>query len=169
MRELAPGGPAEAGGIIAVGDELRAVDGERVHPPPPPPSYSVDTPRPSPRTNRTRRVPHPVLIGHGTKRGPRAGARAPAPGPRNPRPRSATRPAARPPRTLAVLAAPADRSPSLLLPLPMSLLYTHPPPLSLLLPLPMSLLYTHSPPSLLLPLPMSLLCTPSVDQQRPLR
>jgi len=24
----------------------------------------VDTPRPSPRTNRTRRVPHPVLIGH---------------------------------------------------------------------------------------------------------
>jgi hypothetical protein len=32
--------------------------------PPRPPSYSVDTPRPSPRTNRTRRVPHPVLIGH---------------------------------------------------------------------------------------------------------
>ena len=26
--------------------------------PPPPPSYQVDTPRPSPRTNRTRRVPH---------------------------------------------------------------------------------------------------------------
>jgi hypothetical protein len=24
----------------------------------------VDTPRPSPRTNRTRRAPHPVLIGH---------------------------------------------------------------------------------------------------------
>jgi len=24
----------------------------------------VDTPRPSPRTNRTRRVPHPILIGH---------------------------------------------------------------------------------------------------------
>jgi len=24
----------------------------------------VDTPRPSTRTNRTRRVPHPVLIGH---------------------------------------------------------------------------------------------------------
>ena len=24
----------------------------------------VDTPRPSPRTNCTRRVPHPVLIGH---------------------------------------------------------------------------------------------------------
>jgi hypothetical protein len=24
----------------------------------------VDTPRPSPRTNRTRRVPHPVLTGH---------------------------------------------------------------------------------------------------------
>jgi hypothetical protein len=37
-----------------------------------------------------------------------------------------------------------------------------PPPPSLLLPLPMSLLYTHSPPSLLLPLPMSLLYTPSV-------
>ena len=33
-------------------------------PPPPPPSYQVDTPRPSPHTNRTRRVPHPVLIGH---------------------------------------------------------------------------------------------------------
>ena len=31
---------------------------------PPPPSYQMDTPRPSPRTNRTRRVPHPVLIGH---------------------------------------------------------------------------------------------------------
>jgi hypothetical protein len=31
---------------------------------PPPPSYEVDTPRPTPRTNRTRRVPHPVLIGH---------------------------------------------------------------------------------------------------------
>ena len=27
-------------------------------------SYQSDTPRPSPRTNRTRRVPHPVLIGH---------------------------------------------------------------------------------------------------------
>ena len=27
-----------------------------VNPPPPPPSYYVDTPRPSPRTNRTRRV-----------------------------------------------------------------------------------------------------------------
>ena len=26
----------------------------------------MDTPRPSPRTNRTRRVPHPVLIGHAT-------------------------------------------------------------------------------------------------------
>jgi hypothetical protein len=26
--------------------------------------YLEDTPRPSPRTNRTRRVPHPVLIGH---------------------------------------------------------------------------------------------------------
>ena len=29
----------------------------------PRPSYQVDTPRPSPRTNRTRRVPRPVLIG----------------------------------------------------------------------------------------------------------
>jgi len=27
---------------------------------------NVDTPRPSPRTNRTRRAPHPVLIGHAT-------------------------------------------------------------------------------------------------------
>jgi len=34
----------------------------------PPPSYQVDTPRPSPRTNRTRRVPHPVLIGPSTPR-----------------------------------------------------------------------------------------------------
>jgi hypothetical protein len=33
-------------------------------PPPPFRSYHVDTPRPSPHTNRTRRVPHPVLIGH---------------------------------------------------------------------------------------------------------
>ena len=30
---------------------------------PPPPPYLVDTPRPSPRTTRARRVPHPVLIG----------------------------------------------------------------------------------------------------------
>ena len=29
-----------------------------------PPPYTSDTPRPPPRTNRTRRVPHPVLIGH---------------------------------------------------------------------------------------------------------
>jgi len=29
--------------------------------PPPPPSYYADTPRPSPRTNWTRRVLHPVL------------------------------------------------------------------------------------------------------------
>jgi len=35
---------------------------------PPPLSYEVDTPRPSPRTNRTRRVPHPVLIGHASAR-----------------------------------------------------------------------------------------------------
>jgi hypothetical protein len=28
----------------------------------------VDTPRPSPRTSRTRRVPHPVLIGHSAAR-----------------------------------------------------------------------------------------------------
>jgi hypothetical protein len=27
----------------------------------------VDTPRPSPRTNRTRRIPHPVLIGHAAR------------------------------------------------------------------------------------------------------
>jgi len=31
---------------------------------PPPPSYLSDRPRPSPRANRTRHVPHPVLIGH---------------------------------------------------------------------------------------------------------
>ena len=31
---------------------------------PPPLPYQLDTSRPSPRTNRTRRVPHPVLIGH---------------------------------------------------------------------------------------------------------
>jgi hypothetical protein len=38
---------------------------KKVPPPaPPPPSYYSDTPRPSPCTNRTRRVPHPVLIGH---------------------------------------------------------------------------------------------------------
>ena len=55
--------------------ELRAV--QKVPAPPPrftlhavhstlyiqsdPPPYHLDTPRPSPRTNRTRRVPHPVL------------------------------------------------------------------------------------------------------------
>jgi len=40
----------------------------------------VDTPRPSPRTNRTRRVPHPALIGHAASltpypRSPAAGLR----------------------------------------------------------------------------------------------
>jgi len=34
----------------------------------------VDTPRPSPRTNRTRRVPHPVLIGHAASLTPLAAA-----------------------------------------------------------------------------------------------
>jgi hypothetical protein len=44
--------------------------GGRALPPPPfPRSYQVDTPRPSPRTNRTRRVPHPVLIGHAGRAG----------------------------------------------------------------------------------------------------
>ena len=32
--------------------------------PPPPPSHLSDTPRPSPRTNQTRRVHSPVLTGH---------------------------------------------------------------------------------------------------------
>jgi len=35
----------------------------------------VDTPRPSPRTNRTRRVPHPVLIGHAASITPYSGAK----------------------------------------------------------------------------------------------
>ena len=41
----------------------------------------MDTPRPSPRTNRTRRVPHPVLIGRdyeGLRRRGRASRRTPA-------------------------------------------------------------------------------------------
>ena len=46
-------------------------------PPSPRPSYKADTPRPSPRTNRTRRVPHPVLIGHAASLTP---SRAPRPG-----------------------------------------------------------------------------------------
>ena len=37
---------------------------ELMVPPPPPSSYQVDTPRPSPRTNRTRRVPHLVGAAH---------------------------------------------------------------------------------------------------------
>ena len=41
----------------------------------PPPSYYVDTSRaPPPRTNRTRRVPHPVLIGHERAQASRLGA-----------------------------------------------------------------------------------------------
>jgi hypothetical protein len=51
------------------------------------------------------------------------------------------------PSLLALLFSSRSPPPSLLLPLPMSLLYTHsfsPPPPSLLLPLPVSLLYTHS-------------------------
>jgi len=54
-----PGG--DAGAELA---EVRRHAREVKPPPPPAPSYYVDTPRPSPRTNRTRRVPHPVLIGH---------------------------------------------------------------------------------------------------------
>ena len=37
--------------------------------PPPPPRTKSDTPRPSPRTNRTRRVLRPVLIGHAASLG----------------------------------------------------------------------------------------------------
>ena len=33
----------------------------------------MDTPRPSPRTNRTPRVPHPVLIGHPASLTPASG------------------------------------------------------------------------------------------------
>ena len=49
------GSPSGAAAPRGVGPEVRS---------PPPPSYYVDTPSPSPRTNRTRRVPHPVLSGH---------------------------------------------------------------------------------------------------------
>ena len=40
----------------------------------------MDMPRPSPRTNRTRRVPHPVLIGHAPSLRPVTGS-APTPSP----------------------------------------------------------------------------------------
>ena len=40
-------------------------------PPFPPPSYQSDTPRPSPCTKWTHRVPHPVLIGHAASFTPR--------------------------------------------------------------------------------------------------
>jgi len=45
----------------------RRGEGCRPRAPDPPPSYQVDTPRPSPRTNRTRRVPHraPAATGAG--------------------------------------------------------------------------------------------------------
>ena len=72
--------------------------------PPPPPflvlsghaasltPYLSDTPRPSPRTDRTRRVPHPVLIGHAAcaSRPPRPGSGrlAPRPAPARPAPSS---------------------------------------------------------------------------------
>jgi len=47
-------GPAESGHHCPNGAQFKR---------PPPPPYLVDTPRPSPRTTRARRVPHPVLIG----------------------------------------------------------------------------------------------------------
>ena len=50
-------------------------------PPPHPPSYKVDTPCPSPRTNRTRLVPHPVLTGRVQVPPPLAGVRARRPAP----------------------------------------------------------------------------------------
>jgi len=42
--------------------------GFRVPAPISPPPYQPDAPRPSPRTNRTSRVPPPVLIGHAVLR-----------------------------------------------------------------------------------------------------
>jgi len=68
------------------GDELSPTITPRSAPPQPPPpsSYQVDTPRPSPRTNWTRRVPHQ----------PRPPQQRPPPPGRPPPPR---RPAAAPP------------------------------------------------------------------------
>jgi len=55
-------GPARdaQGALAPVGRPVSPPQSQRARPPPRPPSYYVDTPRPSPRTNRTRRVPHPV-------------------------------------------------------------------------------------------------------------
>ena len=63
ITALRPGGAAESCGRIVVNDILWGINNQVVKgmpvqqvtpPPPPPPS----------RTNRTRRVLHPVLIGH---------------------------------------------------------------------------------------------------------
>ena len=64
--------------------------------------YQSDTPRPSPRTNRTRRVPHPVLIGHAASLTPHQRARDPA---------AAAAAAARPRPVAGPLPLPARASP----------------------------------------------------------
>jgi len=63
FRAGAAGGGGQPGGGDGGGPTRHYVPRELFNVSAPPPSYKVDTPRPSPRTNRTRRVPHPVLIG----------------------------------------------------------------------------------------------------------
>ena len=75
---LAPAVPRDCSGASPAGQRrrrgsrhgrrrLRVLFGSEAPPPPPPPPplvLSGHTASPHPRTNRTRRVPHPVLIGH---------------------------------------------------------------------------------------------------------
>jgi hypothetical protein len=105
-------------------------------------------PRPAPpRTNRTRRVPHPVLIGRAASnprpapRAPRPAPRAPRPAPRAPRPAPARRsqPPARP-RPLSPGAAGTSSACSAAAPCPpaCSMQPSSPPPLRCAAPAPPS-------------------------------
>ena len=154
ITELAPGGPAAKLGFIAVGDTIAAVDDEPARPrapaPRPPrapgsaharaagqvpsePGADVQAfiPPPPSRTDWTRLVPPPVLTGHASARTCRRSSARGVCGAKGS------------PVVLTLLKG-AGPSGGFATRHHVQLRRTPPPPPSLLLPLPVSLLYTHS-------------------------